>query len=556
MSAVLSVKIIGDSRSARKSFSDTSKAAGRTQSKLEQFNKAMDKAVIPAAAVGAGLLAMGKQAIDSASQLQQATGAVEAVYGAQADAVKKLAADAANNVGLAASEYSQMSALIGAQLTNLGMPMSQVANQSDQLIRIGADLAAQFGGSTSDAVSALSSLLRGERDPIERYSISINQAAIEAKKAELGLTGLTGAADQNATMQATLALVNEKAAVAQGAYAREADTAEGAQSRANAQIENAKAALGTAFLPIVAAAAQQLQKFGQWAQNNTTTVQALAGVIGVLAGAVLAWKAIQAASTVVTGIATAAQIAWNVAMSANPIGLIVIAVAALIGVIALLIANWDKVKAVALACWEAIKSAVSAAASWISSVASSIAAWFSSAWANVSAVFNGLVASISAGVSRIVGFFSGIPAAIRGAFAAAIDWAASKINSLRNIVSNAVSGIIGWFQAIPDKIRAAFSIQPPEWLKKAASFIGFSQPAAAPLMLAQPALTTFAEPLALPAASIFYPTRRATVASAAPSITVNINGGMINRETVDELLDKLEQAFRRSGRLALAGGIV
>lgn len=44
---------------------------------------------------------------------------------------------------------------------------------------------------------------------------------------------------------------------------------------------------------------------------------------------------------VTAGIATAAQWLWNAAMTANPIGLIIVGVAALIGLVALAIAKWD-----------------------------------------------------------------------------------------------------------------------------------------------------------------------------------------------------------------------
>jgi len=61
------------------------------------------------------------------------------------------------------------------------------------------------------------------------------------------------------------------------------------------------------------------------------------------------WDGIQAAKT--KGL-TIQQIALNVAMSANPIGLVITAVAALVGVGWLLYKNWDLVKAKTLQLWE------------------------------------------------------------------------------------------------------------------------------------------------------------------------------------------------------------
>lgn len=70
------------------------------------------------------------------------------------------------------------------------------------------------------------------------------------------------------------------------------------------------------------------------------------GITGALSGAVsiaVGKNAIAlGAYNVVTKAVTAAQWLWNAAMSANPIGLIIIGVAALIGLVALIIKKWDE----------------------------------------------------------------------------------------------------------------------------------------------------------------------------------------------------------------------
>ena len=103
-------------------------------------------------------------------------------------------------------------------------------------------------------MSALSSLMRGERDPIERYGVALSQAAVDAKVAAMGLDTSTPAAKRAADAQATLALVAEQTAAAQGAFARESDTAAAPRSGPAAEFENAKASLGEVLLPIVAQA--------------------------------------------------------------------------------------------------------------------------------------------------------------------------------------------------------------------------------------------------------------------------------------------------------------
>jgi hypothetical protein len=55
--------------------------------------------------------------------------------------------------------------------------------------------------------------------------------------------------------------------------------------------------------------------------------------------------AAQLVQAAATGVATAAQWAFNAALTANPIGLVIVAIAALIAIIVLLAKNWDKVTA-------------------------------------------------------------------------------------------------------------------------------------------------------------------------------------------------------------------
>jgi len=237
------VSITGDSKGLQK-------ALGGAVSGLASFGKAAGIAVAAAAGLAAVL---SVKAVKAASDLEQAVGGLQSVFKDQFGVMEDFANKAANSVGLAKSEYATLATVLGSQLKNMGVSTDQLAGQTDGLVRMGADLAAQFGGSTSDAVSALSSLLRGERDPIERYGVSINEAAVKAKMAEMGLEGLTGEAEKNAKLQATLALLTQQTADSQGAFTRESDTLAGSLQRLRAKAENLSATYGTALLPAATA---------------------------------------------------------------------------------------------------------------------------------------------------------------------------------------------------------------------------------------------------------------------------------------------------------------
>lgn len=221
-------------------------AGGRFKTKMSPI---LRDVFAPAAGVlaGAGLVRGFGSLIDSASDAQQSVGGVQAVFKDYADEVVKDSKRAEQGLGLSTTAYQELVTVTGALLKNKGL--EDFADQAETLLGIGADLAAQFGGPTSQAVEALNAALRGESDPIERYAISLNESAVNAVLAANGQKNLTGAALEQAKTQARLALITKQSADAQGAFARESDTQAGAAARTSAQWANMRAELGEKLLP-------------------------------------------------------------------------------------------------------------------------------------------------------------------------------------------------------------------------------------------------------------------------------------------------------------------
>ena len=88
----------------------------------------------------------------------------------------------------------------------------------------------------------------------------------------------------------------------------------------------------------------------------------------LLSGATLFLTGVTKTATVVTQAVTVAQWALNAALTANPIGLVVAGVAALIGIGIALYKNWDKVTAFFTSAWESIKGAVAGGFEYISGI--------------------------------------------------------------------------------------------------------------------------------------------------------------------------------------------
>lgn len=306
-------------------------------------SKAAGIAAAASAVVGAGVVAGMTKAVMAASELEQSTGAIDAVYKENAQAMHDMASSAATNLGLTRDEFNQLGTVIGAQLKNGGTAMDELAPKAGELIGVGADLAAMFGGTTADAVGALSSALKGERDPIERYGVSLNQAAIDAKAAELGFEKVGNSLSAEANQAATLALIMEQTADAHGAFGREANTMAGQVERAKASFGNLVAELGTAFLPVVTEAVSLLNAhvipvisgvvngFGRWAAANPQLASGLAiAVAGITALSAAILGILIVAGPIAAGIsAIGAAFAGVSLAAAAPVAAVVALVAAL-----------------------------------------------------------------------------------------------------------------------------------------------------------------------------------------------------------------------------------
>lgn len=241
------------SSATRKLGSDIDNVGGKSKGlggNLEKATGALKgMAVGGAALAGTALVSFLTDSIQAAGDLQQSIGGVDSVFKDSAETVHAFGKTAAEAVGLSRNEFNQLVTVTGALLKNKGL--EDFANKSLDLVKIGADLAAQFGGTTAEAVEALNSALKGETDPIEKYGISLNEAAVQAELAAKGQQNLTGAALDQAKAMARINIITNQSTDAIGTFARESDTLQGQQQRLNAEWEDAKALLGEQLLPLM-----------------------------------------------------------------------------------------------------------------------------------------------------------------------------------------------------------------------------------------------------------------------------------------------------------------
>lgn len=218
----------------------------------------LSKLVGGAALAGGGMALLGKASVKSASDAQQSIGATETVFAKSSDKIIAKSKKASKQYGLSANVYRENANLIGSLLKNQGVAQDQLAGKTDKMIGTASDLAATFGGTTTDAVGALSSALKGEFDPLERYGISLKQSTVNAEAMKVAHVNgaaafgkLTTKQQTAAKQQATNNLIMKQSKDSMGAFGRETNTFAHQTQVLSAQWDNFKATLGTYLLPVL-----------------------------------------------------------------------------------------------------------------------------------------------------------------------------------------------------------------------------------------------------------------------------------------------------------------
>lgn len=219
--------------------------------------------------------------------------------------------------------------------------------------------------------------------------------------------------------------------------------------------------LGTTLAPIINSAVDLFNKvvsaLNAILKNKDALdlIESIAIAIGTVIGAIKTWQAVQ---TVL-----------NVILSANPIGLVIIAITALIAVVVMLVKHWDEVVEASQRVWEAMKQAFG-----------HLGEWFKGIWEDIKSAFRGVgdwfknkfteaKEGIKSAWSNVTGFFTEKWEAIKNIFATAktkfMDIGRNIVEGIKNGIMNSwesfKSWVMGKFKGIVDGVKGVFGIHSP-----------------------------------------------------------------------------------------------
>ena len=224
------------------------------------------------------------------------------------------------------------------------------------------------------------------------------------------------------------------------------DNTVGAFTKLQSATEGIALAIGSVFLPPLAEAGVVLSEYateiGGIAEKHPLLIKTVGTVGVVMAGTALAVKVASvgfAAYQVAATAATAGTWAFNTALLANPIGLVITAVAGLAAAGYMLYKNWDTVSASLVRGWN-----------WVKGTAQNVHGWFI-------ASLGELPNMAGYAVGYVIGWFMQMPDRLLGTIKGVSRVGAFFVEQAREWGSQGVSGIIDSFLSLPDKLKGIVS---------------------------------------------------------------------------------------------------
>ncbi len=253
------------------------------------------------------------------------------------------------------------------------------------------------------------------------------------------------------------------------------------QALASPQAQAALTALGTAIRAISDAFNAVLPHVISFAAMIATVilpaVTGLAGLIEQNAGAftalaigvaavVLAVKAVVAVAAIVrTAIMAWTAVQWllNAAMAANPIGIVIAIIAALVAAVIYAYNESETFRNIVNGAWEAVKTGIGAAVDFIKGVL----AWFGELPGLAAGWFGGMKDAALAKGGELLGWIQGIPGRVMGFLGGIgnllLDSGRALIDGFWNGIKGTWDGLVRWFQDQLAWFRGLWPFSPAKW---------------------------------------------------------------------------------------------
>lgn len=344
------------SRTAKRSAEEIGQSFSSIGSRLSGAGRSLSLYVT------APLAAVGTASVRAASDAAELQSAFDATFGEMAASMNEWARATGDAMGRSTQEIQEGANAFGLYFNQAARTREEAARMSQQFTVLAQDLASFHNTSVDEALTALRSGLSGETEPLRRYGVFLNEAAVQAKALEMGLVPVNGRLTDQQKIMARSAIIMEATATAQGDVIRTGGSTANQLRAMSAAWEELTVSIGQVLLPIITPViskiAELINKFGELDPELQKTIVYFglaAAAIGPMLVAI--GSVVSAVGSIVTAMApfinvvrtiAATQGIWT-AITAGATGLgaafgPILAIAAAVAAVGYVIyENWDKI---------------------------------------------------------------------------------------------------------------------------------------------------------------------------------------------------------------------
>lgn len=405
MARQLIISILGDADKFKRALTDANKAT-------DSFGKKLNKVAVGASlAFGVTLAAGLKKGVAGISEAEEAEAKFadalrrsSVKVNQQADSIRKFSVQMQKKTKFTQEDILAIGTAIAKHqsLTNV---VDKGVRSAEQLTAITADLATVTGKDAAAAAEMLGkALAKPEAAARLLRTAGINLTAAQTAQIKEMVKG-------GRVAEAQALILAEVEAKTKGAAEAMGNTMVGKLERAKNAFGEMQENLAAALIPTIESLLTLTNRVSAWAEENPGKIKAVVIAVGSLAAVILtvnaamkAWVALQAIAAAATAIWTAAQWGLNVALTANPVGIIVVAIAALVAAVVLIEKKTKFFSQTWAAAWGWIRDS---AASAINFVMDKLGPLLSA------------MGKVSGGIGKVGGFIGNIPGLAHGGTAQA-----------------------------------------------------------------------------------------------------------------------------------------
>lgn len=325
------------------------------------------KVTLPLLAVGVASTKMAMEAVESENLF-------EVSMGNMAESARKWSQDISSSLKLNEYEVRKNVATFNVMLGSMGLTEEQAYDMSAGLTQLAYDMGSFYNLPTEQAFQKLRSGISGEAEPLKQLGILVTDNQVKTYAYTNGIAKLGEELTDQQKIMARYGLIMQATSKAQGDLGRTLDSPVNKVRSLGEQAKQAGIQIGEFLIPVLEILLNIIQPLLAWFTNLTDgqkkfviVLAGIAAAVGpVLIGVgnlVVAVGNISMAFSAVS--AAVAGAGGMIALITSPIGIALIAIAALAGAGYLIYKNWETIKAFFLNLWDSIKEIFTSAGNTI-----------------------------------------------------------------------------------------------------------------------------------------------------------------------------------------------